>query len=127
MRRFFHLLRFEHRREALAPPRRFLQRLALLWFLVACATGVVLGIGVCGYHWLAGLSWVDALLEAALLLGGMGPLHPLSSVPGKLFAAAYALFCGLFFIAAVGVMLSPIVHRVMHRLHVEQSVSDTEP
>lgn len=127
MRQLARILRFEHRREALAPPTRFFQRLALLWFLVCCATAFVLGVGICGYHWLAGLPWVDALLEAALILGGMGPLlHTLPDTPAKLFAAFYALFCGLFFIAAVGVMLSPVLHRVVHRLHVEDSPSDTE-
>lgn len=119
MRGVWHLLRFERRHEPVASTRRFVGRVLLVWGVIVGASGMALGLGVAGYHYLGGLSWIDALLEAALLLGGMGPLHPVEGVAAKLFAAFYALFSGLFFIAAVGVMLSPIVHRIVHRLHVE--------
>ncbi len=126
MQRLRHLLRFEQRHEALAPPRRFFQRLAVLGVFVGAATGVALGIGVIGYHWLAGLPWIDALVEAALILGGMGPLHPLPNTAAKLFATAYALFSGLFFIAVIGVMLSPILHRIVHRFHGKEAEHGAE-
>ncbi len=120
MPRLRELLRFEHRREPLAPTPTFVRRVVLVWLVVAIASAAVLGLGTLGYHCLAGLPWVDALLEAALILGGMGPLHPLPTAGAKLFAAAYALFCGLFAIAAIGAMLSPILHRIAHRLHIEE-------
>ncbi|MCS6966243.1 MAG: hypothetical protein NZ473_05710 [Candidatus Kapabacteria bacterium] len=119
-----HLLRFEHQHEPLASSQRFWGRLAVFWLLVVGILGCVLVLGVLGYHWLGGLPWVDALLEAALILGGMGPLHPLPTTAAKLFAAFYALFSGLFFIAAIGVMLSPIFHRIAHRLHTQMPEDD---
>lgn len=119
MMRLRGVIRFERRHEPLAPPLRFLGRMLVYWGIVGIASAVTLGIGVMGYHWLAGLPWVDAILEAALILGGMGPLHSLPNATAKLFAAAYALFSGLFFIAAMGVIATPVLHRILHHLHVE--------
>jgi len=79
----------------------------------------VLLIGVAGYHWLAGLGWVDALLNASMILGGMGPVDTLSTVPAKLFASFYALFSGLVLIAVMGLVFAPIIHRVLHAFHME--------
>ena len=110
---------FEGRREKLAPFSVFLKRLAG-W--VAVSFGVVLIVlllGVAGYHWLGELGWVDSLLEASMILGGMGPVNPLKTTAVKLFASAYALFSGLVFIALMGLLLTPIVHRMLHKFHVE--------
>lgn len=110
----------EHRHEKLAPLpvfiKRFLRYLAASVLLVLLA----LAIGVSGYHWIAGLAWVDALLDAAMILGGMGPVNPLTTTGGKLFAAAYALFSGLLFIILMGVTLAPILHRVLHKFHIDE-------
>ena len=76
-------------------------------------------IGIAGYHWIAGLSWVDALLNASMILGGMGPVNTLTSVNAKIFASAYALFSGLMFIAVMGIVFSPIVHRMLHKFHID--------
>lgn len=74
-----------------------------------------LSLGMAGYHWLEGLSWLDAYLNAAMILGGMGQVAELHTATGKLFAGSYALFAGLVFLAAVGIGLAPVLHRTMHR------------
>jgi hypothetical protein len=81
--------------------------------------GVALGIGVVGYHWLGELPWIDSLLNASMILGGMGPVDPLHSTAAKVFASVYALFSGLAFIGIAGLMLAPFVHRLIHKFHVE--------
>ena len=80
---------------------------------------VALFIGVAGYHWTAGLSWIDALLNASMILGGMGPVNLLTTTGGKVFASAYALFSGLMFIAVMGVVFSPLLHRMLHKFHMD--------
>ena len=110
---------FEHRTEPLLPRHRFVWRVLGFLSLAAAAIGAALGIGVVGYHYLGGLPWIDALLNASMILGGMGPVDPIPSQAGKLFASAYALFSGLLFIGAASLVLTPFVHRIMHRLHVE--------
>ena len=79
-----------------------------------------LGGGVLGYHYVAGLSWIDSLLNASMILGGMGPVDPLKTDCAKLFASFYALFSGLAFIGIVSVLLAPFVHRLLHRVHAEE-------
>lgn len=78
-----------------------------------------LGIGILGYHWTEGLGWLDSLLNASMLLGGMGPLESPVTVAGKLFASFYALFSGIVFLMAAGVFAAPLLHRVLHRFHLE--------
>jgi hypothetical protein len=111
---------FEHRTDPLLPRHRFLWR--VVWFvgLSAVLIGVALGIGVVGYHYLGELPWIDALVNASMILGGMGPVDPIKSHAGKLFVSAYALFSGLLFIGAASLVLTPFVHRIMHRLHLEE-------
>lgn len=110
----------ESRHEPLLPAKEFLSRQGR--YLVAAA-GVVaasLGIGVLGYHSLAGLCWVDALLNASCMLTSMGPVASLPNMPAKLFASAYALFSALAFFTTVGITMTPIVHRLLHRFHIEE-------
>jgi hypothetical protein len=86
------------------------------------AAGLILaslGIGVVGYHFSEGLSWLDALLNASMILSGMGPVDTLHTVVGKLFASAYALFSGVAFLAAAGILVAPLAHRLLHHLHLE--------
>ena len=78
-----------------------------------------LGLGILGYHFVCGLGWVDALLNAAMILTGMGPVNEITTTAGKLFAAFYALFSWVAFLTIVAVLLSPLVHRLLHRLHLE--------
>ena len=87
------------------------------------ALGLILGallLGIAGYHFVAGFDWIDSLLEASMILGGMGPINELPNDTAKVFAAAYALFSGIIFIALMGIMLSPVAHRVMHKFHVDE-------
>jgi len=87
---------------------------------VSITIGAALGIGVVGYHYFGGLPWIDALVNASMILGGMGPVDPITSHAGKLFASAYALFSGLLFIGAASLVLTPFVHRIMHKLHIQE-------
>ncbi len=82
--------------------------------------GIGLGIGVVGYHDLAGLSWLDSLLNASMILGGMGPVDPLHEPAAKLFASFYALFSGLVFIGVASVLVAPFAHRLLHKLHLDE-------
>lgn len=118
--RFFGL--FESRHERLLPRRHFYRRQfkTLLFGLVVLA--LALGIGMAGYHWLAGLRWVDALLNASMILTGMGPVDRLpDSALAKVFASAYALFSGVLFITVMAIVLSPAVHRLLHKFHLEEA------
>jgi hypothetical protein len=113
------LTKLERRKDKLAPLSVFAKRL-IIALLTACGViAVVLFIGVAGYHWLGGFDWVDSILEASMILGGMGPVNPLRDTAVKLFASAYALFSGLVFIAIMGIILTPVVHRVLHKFHVD--------
>jgi hypothetical protein len=113
------LTEFERKTEKLAPFSVFVQRVAAAVAAACCVIAVVLFIGVAGYHWLGGFAWVDSLLEASMILGGMGPVNPLKSTGAKLFASGYALFSGLVFIGIMGIVLTPVVHRLLHKFHVE--------
>jgi hypothetical protein len=111
---------FEHRTDPLLPSHRFLWRVLGFLALSAATIGAALGIGVLGYHYFGGLPWIDALVNASMILGGMGPVDPITSHAGKLFASAYALFSGLLFIGAASLVLTPFVHRIMHKLHIQE-------
>ena len=111
---------FEHHTDPLLPSHRFLWRVLGFLALSAATIGAALGIGVLGYHYFGGLPWIDALVNASMILGGMGPVDPITSHAGKLFASAYALFSGLLFIGAASLVLTPFVHRIMHKLHIQE-------
>jgi hypothetical protein len=83
-----------------------------------------LSIGIAGYHFLGGLAWIDSFLDAAMILSGMGPLSPLHSDAAKLFAGCYAIYCGIALIATTGVMLAPVIHRALHKFHLEDGSAD---
>lgn len=110
---------FEHRTDPLLPGHRFFWRVVGFFALSALTIGIALGIGVLGYHYLGGLPWIDALVNASMILGGMGPVDPITTHAGKLFASAYALFSGLLFIGAASLVVAPFVHRIMHTIQLE--------
>jgi len=85
---------------------------------------VALSIGISGYHWIAGFNWIDSLLEASMILGGMGPVNPLTTDAAKVLASLYALFSGLVFIGIMGVVLTPAAHRLLHKFHLESEGVD---
>ena len=110
---------FEHRTEPLLPRHSFALRALGYLALSTVVVGMALGIGVLGYHHLGGLPWIDALVNASMILGGMGPVDPILSDAGKYFASFYALFSGLLFIGAASLAVAPFVHRIMHKLHLD--------
>ncbi len=112
--------RYEHRSEPLLSRRRFLRRVLRHGAVAGAITGASLGIGIVGYHLAEGFSWLDSFLNASMILTGMGPATPLTSVSGKVFASCYALFSGLVFLAVASIVVAPIAHRVLHRLHLEE-------
>jgi hypothetical protein len=85
--------------------------------------GASLAVGTVGYHVAAGLAWLDALLNAVMILTGMGPVAPLQGVTAKLFAIVYALYAGVVFLAVAGIMLAPVIHRILHRLHLDDGAA----
>ena len=111
---------FEKRLHPLAPRHVFARRF-VLFFAIALALGIVaLGIGTLGYHFIAEFGWIDSLLNASMILGGMGPVGELPSDEAKLFASFYALFSGLVFISVMGIVLAPAAHRALHLFHLDE-------
>ena len=118
---------YEHRKQPLLPRDAFIGR---IYRHAAVAVGIVvfsLAVGMIGYHFLEDLSWIDALVNSAMLLGGMGPVNPLHTVAGKLFASFYALYSGLIFLIVAGVLFVPIFHRFLHRFHIGLEEDDAAP
>jgi hypothetical protein len=110
---------FEQRRAPLLPRESFSNRLARSAAAGLVIVTFVLSIGMAGYHFLEKLDWLDAFLNAAMILSGMGPVTPVQTAAGKMFAGCYALFCGLAFITTLGVVFAPVYHRFLHRFHLE--------
>jgi hypothetical protein len=111
---------FENKAEKLIPWPRFVRRLIRWGVLALGIVAVALLIGVLGYHGFGGLAWIDSILNASMILTGMGPVDPMKSVAAKLFASAYALFSGVVFLSAIGVVLAPIYHRFLHKFHLDK-------
>jgi hypothetical protein len=110
---------FERKYEKVVPFSVFIRRLVRFIGIAVLLILASLCVGIAGYHWIAGFSWVDSLLNASMILGGMGPVNPLLNTNAKLFASLYALFSGLVFIAVMGIIFSPIVHRMLHKFHID--------
>jgi len=102
----------------LLPLPLFIRRMARWVGMAAALVAVSLAVGICGYHYLAGFRWVDSLLNASMILGGMGPVDTLNNNAGKIFASVYALYSGLALVAVVGLLLTPVIHRFLHKFHV---------
>ena len=115
---------FEHKSEPIASHAVFLKRMAASFGVALAMILVALGIGVCGYHAIAGLPWIDSLLNASMILGGMGPVDRLVTVSAKLFASGYAIFSGLVFISIMGIILAPVIHRIIHKFHLDDGGTD---
>jgi|SRR4030042_2620111 hypothetical protein len=111
---------FERRHEKLAPISVFVKRIVASVVMAGILIAVALFIGITGYHWIAGFAWVDSFLEASMILGGMGPVNPLTTTGAKMFASGYALFSGLVFIAVMGIVLAPVTHRMLHKFHIDE-------
>jgi len=99
---------------------KFVTHLRTNVLLAAVLLGISLLIGMLGYHWLAPMGWIDAFMNAAMLLGGMGPVDPLTNDSAKLFAGCYALYCGVVLIATAGLVLAPVGAHILHRFHLDK-------
>ncbi|SRR6266498_5278892 len=108
---------YEHRRMRPLPPRQFARRMAAHFGVAVAVVGLSLMGGMWGYMHYEALSWRDAFVNAAMLLGGMGPVNAPVTDAGKIFAGCYALYAGLVFLVVAGLLLAPLVHRLLHRLH----------
>lgn len=111
---------FERHGDPLAPTHVFRRRMIQSGGVAFGVIAFSLAVGVAGYHWIGGIaSWVDCLYNASMILGGMGPVSEMTSDAAKVFASLYALYSGVVLLASVGILLSPALHRVLHRFHVE--------
>jgi len=108
---------YEHHQKPVLPMAQFLRRVARHGGVSVLIILLSLGIGTAGYHCFAGLGWVDSLLNASMILTGMGPVSVLTTDAAKFFASFYALYSGIVFLAATGVLFAPFLHRVLHRMH----------
>lgn len=111
---------YEHHKEPLISKRAFVRRLlfniGIAFIILVCS----LSTGIVGYHYLAGLSWLNALLNASMILSGMGPVNELTTQTGKLFASFYALFSGVMFVSVISVVIAPVLHRFLHKFHLRE-------
>ena len=108
----------------LPPPRHFIRKFAGNLSFAAVLVFASLAMGAVGYHVTQGLPWIDAVLNASMILTGMGPVDPLTHNSAKLFATFYALFSGIVFLTTAALILIPVGHRVLHRFHLELESAD---
>ena len=111
---------YEHKKQKLVPMKTFYQRVLKNIFLALKIMGVCLIIGITGYHYAADIGWLDSLHNASMILSGMGPVVEIKTEIGKWFSSAYALFSGVVFITNIGIILAPAIHRLLHRMNVEE-------
>ncbi len=116
-------MRFEHRSQPILSRVQFLLRLIRSTGAAIAVISTALTIGILGYHYLAKLAWIDALVDASMILSGMGPVNELHTTAGKIFAACYALFSGVVFLGVAAILLGPLLHRLLHRFHLEVAES----
>lgn len=109
----------EKKHHALLPRKKFFLKLGRSIIIGWLVILIALFIGICGYHYFEKMSWVDAFVNAAMILSGMGPLGTLSTQAGKIFAGCYALFSGLAFIVIIGIIFAPVIHRFFHAIHLD--------
>lgn len=115
---------FEHKNEPLLPRNLFVKRMFKHLLLGVITILLSLIIGIFGYHYFEGIGWIDSLLNASMILGGMGPVNELHTDSGKVFASMYALFSGIVFLVTVGIIIAPAVHRFLHHLHIDEKDSN---
>lgn len=111
---------YEHKKQKLVPMRTFYQRVLKNILLALLIMAFCLMIGITGYHYTADIPWLDALHNASMILSGMGPVVEIKTETGKWFSSFYALFSGIVFITNIGIILAPAIHRLLHRLNVEE-------
>ena len=112
---------FERKTEKLVPLPTFVRRVVLSLLVTIAVLGLALSVGVLGYHSFARLSWIDSVLNASMILTGMGPVAAMTTTSSKLFASAYAMFSGVVFLSSIGLVLAPLFHRILHKFHLDDA------
>lgn len=118
------LFRFETNTQPLLRKSVYYKRIILHFMLGLLIISISLFIGVLGYHIFENLGWIDSLLNASMILGGMGPVNELKTENGKIFASFYALFSGIIFLVIIGVVIAPMFHRFLHKFHMDSESED---
>ncbi|MEO7176179.1 MAG: hypothetical protein ABIV51_09790 [Saprospiraceae bacterium] len=116
-------MKYEKYSQPLVPVQVYALRVLNNILFATVVIAIALAIGVIGYHHFGQLPWVDSLLNASMILGGMGPVDLLKTDAAKVFASMYALFSGVVFLTVVALTIAPILHRFLHRLHIEENQS----
>jgi hypothetical protein len=111
---------YEHFHKPLLPKQLYARRVVMHAAAAAGILSISLLLGIIGYHYLAGLAWIDSLLNASMILAGMGPTDVLGTATAKLFASGYALFSGVAFLTVMSVVLAPVLHRFFHKHHLAE-------
>jgi len=111
---------YEHKSEPIASRKVFMGRVYRNALLATLIMFLCLCIGILGYHFIAGICWINSLHNASMILSGMGPVVTIESTSGKLFSSFYALFSGVAFITNIGILIAPVAHRFFHKLHAEE-------
>src|SRR2546423_601400 len=111
---------YEHKTQKLAPKPVYYRRVLKNFMFASSILFFSLAIGIFGYHYIANANWIDSLHNASMILSGMGPVIEIKSISGKFFSSFYALFCGIVFITNIGIILAPAIHRLFHKLHIEE-------
>jgi hypothetical protein len=117
---------FEQRNKHLLPRKEYYRRVLRHAAMGVAVIVVALGLGMVGYHTFESLPWIDAFVNAAMILSGMGPVATLQTDGGKIFAGCYAIFSGLALIAILGIIFAPVIHRALHKFHLEEKELDKE-
>ncbi len=112
---------YEKKHQPLLPIKHFFKRLFGNLLLALVFLTFSLSLGMAGYHWVSGLPWTDSLLNASMILTGMGPVDPMKTEGAKIFASMYAIFSGVAFLSIVALILAPVVHRFLHKFHLEDN------
>lgn len=115
---------YEKKNQPLASRLTFFKRLIKNFILISMVIAITLLGGVLGYHYLAEAPWIDSFHNASMILSGMGPVINITSESGKIFSSFYALFSGLVFVTNMGVILAPVIHRIMHSIHMDEELND---
>ncbi|MDZ4724214.1 MAG: hypothetical protein SGI97_09970 [candidate division Zixibacteria bacterium] len=115
------ILKFEHRGQDLLAKHVYLRRLTATVFFSAVILLLWLLVGMFGYHWFADLSWIDAFLNASMIMSGMGPVDTIHPAAAKAFAGFYAILSGVIFLGVFGLLAAPIIHRFLHRFHIDEN------
>ena len=111
---------YEKRRHPLATKKTYIQRLGRSFILATVFMVASLLLGVAGYHFIGNLPWIDALVNASMILGGMGPVDVIKNDAGKLFTSFYALYSGVSFLTAFSILMAPALHRLLHKFHLDR-------